>query len=245
MQWKIKTSHLLYIILPISKLYYMIVRRIFLHTIQHMPNFIISKQHLIIYSMDYFILIIIVLVILSLGMVITSIVILRNIKKTRHSPANTIKPIVDQLAAIHKDLDTIRRNSVNTERNIATIKNSINTITSSQVTDHYLSQILSLKRSWDNLSTYTGLLSKVRHLSTTDSEDILYRHIYSLVQDTEAIASQIKATCDISAQPKRRMLASLKIMYQGTILPIIEEVIPTIDTELQSTLDKLKKALNK
>lgn len=195
--------------------------------------------------MDYFILIIIVLLILSLGMVITFFVILRNSRKTKHTPADTIKPIVEQLAAIHKDLDTIRRNSVNTERNIATIKNSINTINSSQVTDYYLSQTLSLKRSWDNLSTYTGLLSKVRHLSTTDSEDILYRHIYSLVQDTETIASQIKATCDISAQPKRRMLASLKIMYQGTILPIIEEVIPTIDTELQSTLDKLKKALNK
>ena len=195
--------------------------------------------------MDYFIPIIIVLIILSLGMVITFFVILRNNIKHKSTPADTIKPIVDQLAAIHKDLDTIRRNSVNTERNIATIKNGINTINASQVTDYYLSQTLSLKRSWDNLSTYTGLLSKVRHLSTTDSEDILYRHIYSLVQDTETIASQIKATCDISAQPKRRMLASLKIMYQGTILPIIEEVTPIIDTELQSTLDKLKKALNK
>ena len=195
--------------------------------------------------MDYLITVIIISIILSLSMIITSIVILRNIKKAKHSPADTIKPIVDQLAAIHKDLDTIRRNSVTTERNIATIKNGINTINASQVTDYYLSQTLSLKRSWDNLSTYTGLLSKVRHLSTTDSDDILYRHIYSLAQDTETIASQIKATCDISAQPKRRMLASLKIMYQGTILPIIEEVIPTIDTELQSTLDKLKKALNK
>ena len=195
--------------------------------------------------MDYLIPVIIISIILSLCMIITSIVILRNSRKTKHTPADTIKPIVEQLAAIHKDLDTIRRNSVNTERNIATIKNSINTINSSQVTDYYLSQTLSLKRSWDNLSTYTGLVSKVRHLSTTDSEDILYRHIYSLVQDTETIASQIKATCDISAQPKRRMLASLKIMYQGTILPIIEEVIPIIDTELQSTLDKLKKALNK
>lgn len=195
--------------------------------------------------MDYLIPVIIITIILSLGMIVTSIVIFRNSKKAKLSPADTIKPIVDQLAAIHKDLDTIRRNSVNTERNIATIKNGINTINASQVTDYYLSQTLSLKRSWDNLSTYTGLLSKVRHLSTTDSEDILYRHIYSLVQDTETIASQIKATCDISAQPKRRMLASLKIMYQGTILPIIEEVIPIIDTELQSTLDKLKKALNK
>ena len=195
--------------------------------------------------MDYLIPVIIISIILSLCIIITSIVILRNSRKNKHTPADTIKPIVDQLAAIHKDLDTIRRNSVNTERNIATIKNGINTINASQVTNYYLSQTLSLKRSWDNLSTYTGLLSKVRHLSTTDSEDILYRHIYSLVQDTETIASQIKATCDISAQPKRRMLASLKIMYQGTILPIIEEVIPIIDTELQSTLDKLKKALNK
>lgn len=195
--------------------------------------------------MDYLIPVIIISIILSLCMIIISIVILRNSRKTRHTPADTIKPIVEQLAAIHKDLDTIRRNSVNTERNIATIKNGINTINASQVTDYYLSQTLSLKRSWDNLSTYTGLLSKVRHLSTTDSEDILYRHIYSLVQDTETIASQIKATCDISAQPKRRMLASLKIMYQGTILPIIEEVIPIIDTELQSTLNKLQKALNK
>lgn len=195
--------------------------------------------------MDYLIPFIIISIILSLCMIITSIVILRNSRKTKHTPAYTIKPIVEQLAAIHKDLDTIRRNSVNTERNIATIKNSINTINSSQVTDYYLSQTLSLKRSWDNLSTYTRLLSKVRHLSTTDSEDILYRHIYSLVQDTETIASQIKATCDISAQPKRRMLTSLKIMYQGTIIPIIEEVIPIIDTELQSTLDKLKIALNK
>ena len=193
--------------------------------------------------MDYLIPVIIISIILSLTMIITSIAILRNSKKAKYTPADTIKPIVEQLAAIHKALDTIRRNSVNTERNIATIKHSINTINSSQVTDYYLSQTLSLKRSWDNLSTYTGLLSKVRHLSTTDSEDILYRHIYSLVQDTETIASQIKATCDISAQPKRRMLASLKIMYQGTILPIIEEVIPIIDTELQSTLDKLKKAL--
>ena len=210
-----------------------------------MTNFIISKQHLIIYSMDYLIPVIIITIILSLGMIVTSIVIFRNSKRMKPSPADTIRPIVDQLAAIHKDLDTIRRNSVNTERNIATIKNGINTINASQVTDYYLSQTLSLKRSWDNLSTYTGLLSKVRHLSTTDSEDILYRHIYSLVQDTETIASQIKATCDISSQPKRRMLTSLKIMNQGTIIPIIEEVIPIIDTELQGTLDKLKKALNK
>ena len=184
-------------------------------TILYITNFIISKQHLIIYSKNYFIPIIIVLLILSLGMVITFFVILRNNTKSKPTPADTIKPIVDQLAAIHKNLDTIRRNSVNTERNIATIKNGINTINASQVTDYYLSQTLSLKRSWDNLSTYTGLLSKVRHLSTTDSEDILYSHIYSLAQDTETIASQIKATYDISAQPKRRMLTSLKIMFQG------------------------------
>ena len=221
------------------------VRRIFLHTIQHMTNFIISKQHLIIYSMDYILPVIIILIILSLGMIITSIVIFSNSKKTKPTPADTIKPIVDQLAAIHKDLDTIRRNSVNTERNIATIKNGINTINALQVTDYYLSQTLSLKRSWDNLSTFTGLLSKVRNLSTAESDSILYRHIYSLAQDTEIIASQIKATCNISAQPKRRMLASIKTMYQGTIMPIIEEVIPVIDAELQSTLDKLKKALNK
>ena len=195
--------------------------------------------------MDYFIPVIIISIILSLCMIITSIVILCNSRKTKHTPADTIKPIVEQLAAIHKDLDTIRRNSVNTERNIATIKNSINTINSSQVTDYYLSQTLGLKRSWDNLSTYTGLLSKVRNLSTAESDSILYRHIYSLVQETETIASQIKATCDISAQQKRRMLTSIKTMYQGTIIPIIEEVIPIIDTELQSTLDKLKKALNK
>ena len=195
--------------------------------------------------MDYLIPVIIITIILSLGMIVTSIVIFRNSKKAKLSPADTIKPIVDQLAAIHKDLDTIRRNSVNTERNIATIKNGINTINASQVTDYYLSQTLSLKRSWDNLSTYTGLLSKVRHLSTTDSEDILYRHIYSLAQETETIASQIKGTCDISAQQKRRMLTSIKTMYQGTIIPIIEEVIPVIDAELQSTLNKLQKALNK
>ena len=205
----------------------------------------LANNPLLYICMDYLIPVIIISIILSLCMIITSIIILRNSRKTKHTPADTIKPIVDQLAAIHKDLDTIRRNSVNTERNIATIKNGINTINASQVTDYYLSQTLSLKRSWDNLSTYTGLLSKVRHLSTTDSEDILYRHIYSLVQDTETIASQIKATCDISAQPKRRMLTSLKIMYQGTIIPIIEEVIPVIDAELQSTLNKLQKALNK
>ncbi len=174
-------------------------------------------------------------------MIITSIVILRNSKKTKHTPADTIKPIVEQLAAIHKDLDTIRRNSVNTEWNIATIKNSINTINSSQVTDYYLSQTLSLKRSWDNLSTYTGLLSKVRHLSTTDSEGILY----SLGQETEIIASQVKAERDISSQQKRRILTSIKTMHQGTIIPIIEEVIPVIDPELHNTLDKLKKSLSK
>lgn len=195
--------------------------------------------------MDYLIPVIIISIILSLCMIITSIVILRNSRKTKHTPADTIKPIVDLLAAIHKDLDTIRRNSVNTERNIATIKNGINTINASQVTDYYLSQTLSLKRSWDNLSTFTGLLSKVRNLSTAESDSILYRHIYSLVQETETIASQIKATCDISAQQKRRMLTSIKTMYQGTIIPIIEEVIPVIDAELQSTLNKLQKSLNK
>lgn len=195
--------------------------------------------------MDDLIPVIIISIILSLCMIITSIVILRNSRKTKSTPADTIKPIVDQLAAIHKDLDTIRRNSVNTERNIATIKNGINTINASQVTDYYLSQTLSLKRSWDNLSTYTGLLSKVRHLSTTDSEGILYRHIHSLVQDTENIASQIKAERDISSQHKRRMLTFIKTMYQDTIMPIIEEVIPIVDIELQNTLDKLKKSLSK
>lgn len=210
-----------------------------------MTNFIISKQHLIIYSMDYLIPVIIITIIFSLGMIVTSIVIFRNSKRMKPSPADTIRPIVDQLAAIHKDLNTIRRNSVNTERNIATIKNGINTINASQVTDYYLSQTLSLKRSWDNLSTYTGLLSKVRHLSTTDSEGILYRHIYSLVQETETIASQVKAERDISSQQKRRILTSIKTIYQGTIIPIIEEVIPVVDPEFQNTLDKLKKSLSK
>lgn len=195
--------------------------------------------------MDFLITVIIISIILSLGMIITSIIILRNSRNPKPTPADTIKPIVDQLAAIHKDLDTIRRNSVNAERNIATIKNGIIAINSSQVTDYYLSQTLSLKRSWDNLSTYTGLVSKVRHLSTTDSEGILYRHIHSLVQDTETIASQIKAERDISSQHKRRMLTFIKTMYQDTIMPIIEEVIPIVDIELQSTLDKLKKSLSK
>ena len=195
--------------------------------------------------MDFLITVIIISIILSLGMIITSIIILRNSRNPNPTPADTIKPIVDQLAAIHKDLDTIRRNLVNTERNIATIKNGINTISASQGTDYYLSQTLSLKRSWNNLSTYTGLLSKVRHLSTTDSEGILYRHIHSLVQDTETIASQIKAERDISSQHKRRMLTLIKTMYQDTIMPIIEEVIPIVDIELQSTLDKLKKSLSK
>ena len=195
--------------------------------------------------MDFLITVIIISIILSLGMIITSIIILRNSRNPKPTPADTIKPIVDQLAAIHKDLDTIRRNSVNAERNIATIKNGIIAINSSQVTDYYLSQTLSLKRSWDNLSTYTGLVSKVRHLSTTDSEGILYRHIHSLVQDTETIASQIKAERDISSQHKRRMLTLIKTMYQDTIMPIIEEVIPIVDIELQSTLDKLKKSLSK
>lgn len=221
------------------------VRRIFLHTKQHMPNFIISKHPLLFICMDFLITVIIISIILSLGMIITSIIILRNSRNPKPTPADTIKPIVDQLAAIHKDLDTIRRNSVNAERNIATIKNGIIAINSSQVTDYYLSQTLSLKRSWDNLSTYTGLVSKVRHLSTTDSEGILYRHIHSLVQDTETIASQIKAERDISSQHKRRMLTFIKTMYQDTIMPIIEEVIPIVDIELQSTLDKLKKSLSK
>lgn len=221
------------------------VRRIFLHTKQHMPNFIISKHPLLFICMDFLITVIIISIILSLGMIITSIIILRNSRNPKPNPADTIKPIVEQLASIHKDLDTIRRNSVNAERNIATIKNGIIAINSLQVTDYYLSQTLSLKRSWDNLSTYTGLVSKVRHLSTTDSEGILYRHIHSLVQDTETIASQIKAERDISSQHKRRMLTFIKTMYQDTIMPIIEEVIPIVDIELQSTLDKLKKSLSK
>lgn len=195
--------------------------------------------------MDFLITVIIISIILSLGMIITSIIILRNSRNPKPTPADSIKPIVEQLASINKDLDTIRRNSVNAERNIATIKNGIIAINSSQVTDYYLSQTLSLKRSWDNLSTYTGLVSKVRHLSTTDSEGILYRHIHSLVQDTETIASQIKAERDISFQHKRRMLTFIKTMYQDTIMPIIEEVIPIVDIELQSTLDKLKKSLSK
>lgn len=210
-----------------------------------MPNFIISKHPLLFICMDFLITVIIISIILSLGMIITSIIILRNSRNPKPTPADTIKPIVEQLASIHKDLDTIRRNSVNAERNIATIKNGIIAINSSQVTDYYLSQTLSLKRSWDNLSTYTGLVSKVRHLSTTDSEGILYRHIHSLVQDTETIASQIKAERDISSQHKRRMLTFIKTMYQDTIMPIIEEVIPIVDIELQSTLDKLKKSLSK
>ena len=210
-----------------------------------MPNFIISKHPLLFICMDFLITVIIISIILSLGMIITSIIILRNSRNPKPTPADTIKPIVEQLASIHKDLDTIRRNSVNAERNIATIKNGIIAINSSQITDYYLSQTLSLKRSWDNLSTYTGLVSKVRHLSTTDSEGILYRHIHSLVQDTETIASQIKAERDISSQHKRRMLTFIKTMYQDTIMPIIEEVIPIVDIELQSTLDKLKKSLSK
>lgn len=91
------------------------LRRLFLRKIQYMPNFIISEQQLITYSMNYLIPVIFITIILSLGIIITSIVIFSNRNKTEPTPADTIKLIVDQLTAIHKGLETILRNSVNSE----------------------------------------------------------------------------------------------------------------------------------
>ena len=130
--------------------------------------------------MDYLIPVIIISIILSLCMIITSIVILRNSRKTKHTPADTIKPIVEQLAAIHKDLDTIRRNSVNTERNIATIKNGINTISASQGTDYYLSQTLSLKKGLGTISPHTPILYQKSVTSALPTQRTYYTDIYPL-----------------------------------------------------------------
>ena len=160
--------------------------------------------------MDYDFIMIILLCVLVFALLVTMILAWIRVNKNVTN-LNNSKVITEYLSDVSAELDVVRRTSLTKDKNIATLKNTMNSIASMQAASLYQSQLLAIRYSWNNLAIYTEILSRIRNLSATSSQSILYKQILSLVQETETISSQIKNDNMLAAIERRRMLSQLKL----------------------------------
>lgn len=194
--------------------------------------------------MDYDFIMIILLCVLVFALLVTMILAWIRVNKNVTN-LNNSKVITEYLSDVSAELDVVRRTSLTKDKNIATLKNTMNSIASMQAASLYQSQLLAIRQSWNNLAIYTEILSRIRNLSATSSQSILYKQILSLVQETETISSQIKNDNMLAAIERRRMLESVKTRYSGVAISIINKAILHVDSNLQKVLDRLQEILPK
>lgn len=194
--------------------------------------------------MDYDFIMIILLCVLVFALLVTMILAWIRVNKNVTN-LNNSKVITEYLSDVSAELDVVRRTSLTKDKNIATLKNTMNSIASMQAASLYQSQLLAIRQSWNNLAIYTEILSRIRNLSATSSQSILYKQILSLVQETETISSQIKNDNMLAAIERRRMLESVKTRYIGVAISIINKAILHVDSNLQKVLDRLQEILPK
>ena len=194
--------------------------------------------------MDYDFIMIILLCVLVFALLVTMILAWIRVNKNVTN-LNNSKVITECLSDVSAELDVVRRTSLTKDKNIATLKNTMNSIASMQAASLYQSQLLAIRQSWNNLAIYTEILSRIRNLSATSSQSILYKQILSLVQETETISSQIKNDNMLAAIERRRMLESVKTRYSGVAISIINKAILHVDSNLQKVLDRLQEIVPK
>lgn len=147
------------------------------------------------------------------------------------------------MLAFQKKYDDLCRQVLNVERNIATLKNSVKDGKASSCYSAYLAQVVYLRRSWESVTIYLSLFSRVRHLAELDRDDIMARMIMTHLSETEELCSRIKGDRDMYPLQRRRLVNYMKGAMEGYVFPFLDGLHYQSGDEFSVAIERIRKDL--
>lgn len=185
--------------------------------------------------------VLIVIALLLLVLVMMAVAACRRSRSGGSSLLTEMKARNESLVSCGESLETLCRHMYNTDRNIATLKNYLKEDKAMSCYASYMSQVIDLRRSWETLSVYAGLLSKVRHLSSLDKDDTMVRMMSTHLAETEDLCSRIKGDRDMYPLQRRRLVTYMKGVLEGFVFPMLEGIRNDVDENFLQTMDRIRK----
>lgn len=185
--------------------------------------------------------VLIVIALLLLVLVLMGAAALRRIRSGEQRLLGGMQARNESLIAYSESFRTLCRQIGSTDRNIATLKNYLKEDKAMSCYASYMSQVIDLRRSWETLSVYAGLLSKVRHLSSLDKDDTMVRMMSTHLAETEELCSRIKGDRDMYPLQRRRLVTYMKGVLEGFVFPMLEGIRNDVDENFLQTMDRIRK----
>lgn len=188
-------------------------------------------------------LVLIVIAVLLLVLVMMAVAACRRSRSGGNSLLTEMKVRNESLVSYGESLETLCRHMYNTDRNIAKLKNYLKEDKAMSCYAVYMAQVIDLRRSWEALSIYAGLLSKVRHLSELDKDDTMIRMMCTHLAETEDLCSRINGDRDMYPLQRRRLVNYMKMAMEGYVFPLLESIHYHGSEELSKTIERIREEL--
>ncbi|MBR4978674.1 MAG: hypothetical protein IKY95_06960 [Bacteroidales bacterium] len=187
--------------------------------------------------------VLIIIAVLLLVLVLMAAAACRGSSSGVSSILTEMKAMNESLVSYGESLETLCRHMCNTDRNIATLKNYLKEDKAMSCYAVYMAQIIDLRRSWETLSVYAGLLSKVRHLSELDKDDTMIRMMSTHLAETEDLCSRINGDRDMYPLQRRRLVNYMKVAMEGYVFPLLESIHYHGSEELSKTIERIREEI--
>lgn len=184
-----------------------------------------------------------VVALLLCAILVTAVVFIRRAGSTEGLFLSRMQTREEHMLTFQKKYDDLCRQVLNVERNIATLKNSVKDGKASSCYSAYLAQVVDLRRSWESVTIYLSLFSRVRHLAELDRDDIMARMIMTHLSETEELCSRIKDDRDMYPLQRRRLVNYMKGAMEGYVFPLLESIHYHGSEELSKTIERIREKL--
>lgn len=184
-----------------------------------------------------------VVALLLCAILVTAVVFIRRARTAEGLFLSRMQTREEHLQASKKKYDDLCRQVLNAERNIATLKNSVKDSKASSCYSAYLAQVVDLRRSWESVTIYLSLFSRVRHLAELDKDDIMVRVIMTHLSETEELCSRIKGDRDMYPLQRRRLVNYMKGAMEGYVFPLLDGLHYQGGDEFYVAVERIRKDL--
>lgn len=184
-----------------------------------------------------------VVALLLCAIFVTAVVFIRKAGTTEGLFLSRMQTRDEHMLAFQKKYDDLCRQVLNVERNIATLKNSVKDGKASSCYSSYLAQVVDLRRSWESVTIYLSLFSRVRHLAELDRDDIMARMIMTHLSETEELCSRIKGDRDMYPLQRRRLVNYMKGAMEGYVFPLLDGLHYQGGDEFSVAVERIRKDL--
>ena len=184
-----------------------------------------------------------VVALLLCAILVTAVVFIRRARTAEGLFLSRMQTREEHLQASKKKYDDLCLQVLNAERNIATLKNSVKDSKASSCYSAYLAQVVDLRRSWESVTIYLSLFSRVRHLAELDRDDIMARMIMTHLSETEELCSRIKGDRDMYPLQRRRLVNYMKGAMEGYVFPFLDGLHYQGGDEFSVAIERIRKDL--